>query len=90
MNLTHDAVLMESPNFMNLGLSSVHTLDEIGSVFIPTTRIGRPTDGLNWILPGHHIGEVAADRAIRTKSEKTIMKKLILKLGGKSRFWAPK
>ena len=39
MNLTRDAVLTESPNFVNLGLSSVHTSDELGSVFIPATRI---------------------------------------------------
>ena len=64
-----DAVLTESPNFMNLGLSSVHTSDELGSVFIPTTRIGRPIDGSNLIPPGHIFGEVTADRVIRTRSE---------------------
>ena len=51
MNLTRDAVLIKTPNFMNLGLSSVHTSDELGSIFIPTNIIGRLTDESNWILP---------------------------------------
>ena len=37
-------VLSESPNFMDFGLSSVNTTDEIRSVFVPATRIGRPMD----------------------------------------------
>ena len=69
MNLTRDAVLTESLNFMNLGLLSVHTSDELGSVFIPTTIIVRNIDGSNWLLPGHSIGEVTADRVSRTRSE---------------------
>ena len=68
MNLTRDAVLAESPNFVNLGLSYVETSDELRSVFIPTTRIRIMTDGSNWIPPGHIIGEVTADRVIRTGS----------------------
>ena len=54
----HDTVLTGSPNFVNLRLSSIHTSDELGSVFIPTTRIGTPTYGLNWSPPVHKIGEV--------------------------------
>ena len=67
MNLTHNAVKTESPNFMNLGLSSVHTSDELRSFSIPATRIGRPMDGSNWLLPGHVFGEVPADRMSRTR-----------------------
>ena len=70
MNLTHDAVLTKSPNFVNLGLSSVHTSDELRSVFVPTTIIGNPTDGYNWLPPGYIVGKVTADRMIRTMSEK--------------------
>ena len=81
MNLTHDAVITEIPNFMNLGLSSVHTLDELGSVFITTTRIVRLTDGSKWILPGHIIDEVTSDRVSRMRPEKSIIPKFILKLG---------
>ena len=38
MNFASDTVLSESPNFM--GLSSVNTTDELGSVFTRITRIG--------------------------------------------------
>ena len=47
MNLTCDAVLTKGPNFVNLGISSAHTSDEIRSVFILTARIETPTDGYN-------------------------------------------
>ena len=69
VNFTHDAVLTEIPNFMNMGLSSVHTSDEPRSLSIPTTRIRRPTDRYNCLPPGHIIGEVTADRMSRTGSE---------------------
>ena len=69
MNFRSDAVLAESPNFLNLGIGCVHTLDELGSVFIPTPIIGTPTDGSNWLLASHHIGVVTADRVSRTGSE---------------------
>ena len=63
MNLTRDTVLTKIPNFMNLGILFIHTFDELWSVFIPTTRIGRPTDGSNWLLPGQFIGEVTAEKS---------------------------
>ena len=69
MNLTCDAVLTKSPNSMNMGMSSVHTLDELGYVLIPTTRIGRPTDGYNWLPPGHRIVGVTADIVSGKRSE---------------------
>ena len=69
MNLTRDTVFTESPNFMNLGLWYVHKSDELGSIFIPTNRIRRPTDASNWLLPSRHIGEVSADRVSRTRTE---------------------
>ena len=69
MNLARDAVLSENPNFMNLGLLSFHTSDEFGSVFILTAIIRRPTDWSNWLLSGHHIVEVTADRMSGTRPE---------------------
>ena len=39
MNLMRDAFLTESLNFVNLGILSVHTPNELGSVFIPTNII---------------------------------------------------
>ena len=64
-----DAVLIKIPDFVNLGLSYVHKSDELGSIFIHTTRIGTPTDASNWLPPGHHIGEVTADIVSRTGLE---------------------
>ena len=69
MNLTRDVVLTESPNSVNLGLSSVHTSNELGSVFIPTTIIGTPRDVSNWLPPGHPIDEDTSNRVSRTGSE---------------------
>ena len=69
MNLTRDTVLTKSPKILNLGLLSVHTSDELGSVFIPTTKIGTLTDGSNCLPPGHRIGEFTADRVSRTGSD---------------------
>ena len=75
MNFTHDAVLTKSPNFTNLGLASVHTPDELGSFSIPINRIGSCIDESNWITTGHIIGEVTADRMIRTRSEQNYSSK---------------
>ena len=69
INFGSDAVLTESPNFVNLGLASVHTPDKLGSVFIPTTRIGMQTDGSNWLPTSNCIGEVTLDKVSRTGSE---------------------
>ena len=68
-NFTCEAVLTKSPNFMDLGISSVHASDELRSFSIPATRIGRAIDGSNWLLSGYLIGEVTADIMSRTRSE---------------------
>ena len=70
INLTCDAILIKSPNFMNMELLSVHTSDEPGSVFIPSTIIRRQKDRSNWLPPGHLIGEVIAEIMSRTRLEK--------------------
>ena len=61
MNFRSGTVLSKSTNFMDFGLSSINTMDELGSVVTPTTISGRPADGSNWILPGHDISEATAD-----------------------------
>ena len=40
MNFGSETILSVSPNFMDLGLSSVNTMDELGSVCASITRIG--------------------------------------------------
>ena len=75
LNFTCDAVLNERPNFMSLGISAVHTSNELLSFSIPATRIGRPIYGSNWLHPGHIIGEVTADRMIGKRSEQNYSSK---------------
>ena len=60
---------------MNLGISAVHTSDELGSFIIPATRIGSLTNESNWILPGHIIGEVTAAIMSTTRSEQNYISK---------------
>ena len=69
MNFGSDTVLTKSPNFVNLGLASVHISDGLRSVFITTNIIRTPKDSSNWIPTSHRIGEVALDRVIRAGSE---------------------
>ena len=57
MNFASDTVLSKSPNFMDLGMLSVNTTDNLGSVFAPTTRIGPATHGSNWLPRSHFISE---------------------------------
>ena len=68
MNFGSDTILSKSPDFMVFGLSSIKTTDEIRSVFVPTARIVRPTDGSNWLPPGHDISEATEDRVRGTKA----------------------
>ena len=60
---------------MNLGLSAVHTSDEFGYFINPTTITRRPTDGYNWLPPGHIIGEVSEAIMSGTRSEKNYSSK---------------
>ena len=69
MNFGSDTILYKSPNFIDFGLSPVNTTDELGYLFVPTKRIRRPTDGSNWLPPGHDISEVTAYRVSRTKAK---------------------
>ena len=69
MNSGSDTVLSKSPKFMDFGLSYVNTTDELGSVFVRTTRKGSPMDGSNWLPPGQYIIEATADRVSRRKAK---------------------
>ena len=75
VNFTCDAVVTKIPNFMNLGLSDIHTLDEFGSFSIPANRIVWPNNGSNWIHPGHLVSEVIAAIMSRTRSEQNHISK---------------
>ena len=66
MNFGSDIILSENPNFMNFGRLCVNTTDELGSVLVSTSKVRRPTNGSNWIPPGHDISEATADRVSET------------------------
>ena len=55
MDLASNPVVAKSPNYMDLGMSPDNTMDKLKSVIIPTTRVGRPKKGSDWLQPGHDI-----------------------------------
>ena len=69
MKFRSETVLSEITNFMDFGLSDVNTTDELGSVFVPTNRVRRSTDGSNWLPPGNDISEATADRVSGAKEK---------------------
>ena len=81
MNFGSDTVLSKIPNFMDFGLSSVSTTDELGSVFISTIRSGRQTNGSNWLPSGHNTSEATVDSVSGTKDKNHCNLKVNLKLG---------
>ena len=90
MNITRDAVLTESPNFMNLGLLSVHTLDNSSPSSPPQPELeGRQMDPT-----GSHLAIVLVKlqrlERVGQGESKTIMLKLILKQGGKIKILGAK
>ena len=80
MNFGSDTVLSKNPNFMNFGLSPVNTADKLGSVIIPKTRVGRPTNVSDWLHHGHDISGYTADGVNKMKAKSAIILKIILKL----------
>ena len=75
---------------MNLGLPTVNTPDEFNTFGTPATRVRRPIYGSHLSALGHVFGEVTAVGMSGKRSEKTIAKKLILKLRGKIRILGAK
>ena len=69
MNFWSDTILSEKQNFMDFGLSSIKTKDELRSVFTSTNRIVGPTCGFNWPPPGNDIIKATADRVIGKKEK---------------------
>ena len=69
MNLGSETVLSKSPDFMDFGLTPVNKNDELGSFFVPTDRVGRSTDGSNWLPIGNNISEDTADKVSGNKAK---------------------
>ena len=64
-----NAVGTKIPDFMNLGILAINTLEELSSFCTPDTRVGRPMDVPNWSASGHVFGEVTAVGMSGTRSE---------------------
>ena len=80
MDFGRNYFVTKSPNFMDFRLSPANTPDKIKSVIIPTTRVGRLTNGSNWLRPRHDIEEVTTNRVSEKKRTATTFKKMSLKL----------
>ena len=75
MNFGSDLVVTQNQNFVNFGLASVNTTDKLGSVSIPTARVGRPKNSSDWLRQGHDFGEATATRVSETKENSDYIKK---------------
>ena len=53
MNLATDPVSIPLPQFVDLGLSTINTLDKGASIWTPVTTVLSPKDFTHWITPDH-------------------------------------
>ena len=68
-NLTADPVNIPGPKFVDLGLSTIGTLDKGASICNPATAFGRPTDVAHWSVPNHIFGKTTeVGDTVRKKS----------------------
>ena len=67
MNLASYVVQTEAPQFVDLGLPDINTLNESGVFGTPATSIRRPTDVYHWSAPDHVFGEATLGRMSATK-----------------------
>ena len=77
MNFGSDTVVTPNPKFVKFGLASVNTTDKLGSISVPTTRVGSPTNSSDWRWKGHDIEEATADRVSEKNQTETIKKKVL-------------
>ena len=55
---------------MDLGVSTIGTLDKGASLWNRTTRVGRPTDVFHWSVPDHICGKpISVVDAVSAKSD---------------------
>ena len=53
LKLTADTVNIPAPQFMDLGLSTINSMDKGASIWNPSTRVGRPMDVTHGSAPDH-------------------------------------
>ena len=68
MNFRSSAVFTPNTKSINLGITSINTTDKIGSVSVPTTRVGMKMGSSDWIRHGHGIEEATVDRESKTRA----------------------
>ena len=60
MNFLSNIVQTKAPNFVDLGLPAVNTLDEFGILGTPATMIRSTADGYHWSALDNVFGEATA------------------------------
>ena len=75
-----NSVVSESQKFMDFGLLSSNTPDKLKSVIVPATRVGRLTNGSDWLQYRNDIEEVTVERVSDAKSYIDYILKMSLKL----------
>ena len=69
MNFTDDVFQTQTPKLMDLGFSTINTLDESSHLSNFATRIQRPTDISHWSAPNNVSGEAKSLGMSAAKSD---------------------
>ena len=67
-NFAADPVQIQTPQLVDLGISTINALDEVSGISTPATRTQRPTDGAHWSVTNHIFGETAEVGVSEAKS----------------------
>ena len=89
MKFAADTVNISAPQLVNLGLSTINTLDTGASIWTPATIFVRPTNVAHWSAPDHILEKLQRLETLWTQIQ-TMTIKMILKIGGKIRNWSVK
>ena len=60
VEFTADSIQTQTPQYMDLGFSTIISLDEISDLSTPDAIIRRPTYGSHWSVPDHFFDEATA------------------------------
>ena len=60
INFANDPVQNQAPHFKDMVLPAINIVNESGFLGTPDTSIRRPTDGSNWSVVDHVVGEATA------------------------------
>ena len=75
MNFVNNPVLVKTPKFEDLRLSTVNTADKVNYTVAPNTRAEDLTDHSNWIVSRHCIAEVTTYRVSKAKAYRIYIEK---------------